>query len=165
MNNHIEIYENVVSNKLCKFFIDYFEEQDEIGNTFNGMVVGNRVNKNVKDSDDCQISLYPYLGDPKFIHELDNLILAFNPTVIYPISDKGKLASIINFSSSGTISATVTPGVTIAPLEFTDINFTVPETGLLSTVLFKLSENFLILLFNSILSFLSSDNSLFNCSL
>ena len=94
-----------------------------------------------------------------------NLIFASNPTEIYPISDNGKLASIINFSSSGTISATVTPGVTIAPLELTEINFTVPETGLLRTVLFKLSENFLILLFNSILSFFRSDNSLFNCSL
>ena len=35
-------------------------------------------------------------------------------TEMYPISDKGKLASIINFSSSGTISATVTPGVIIS---------------------------------------------------
>ena len=58
---------------------------------------------------------FPLMGlnlDPSGVF---NLIFAFNPNEIYPISDKGKLASIINFSSSGTISATVTPGVTIAP--------------------------------------------------
>ena len=43
-----------------------------------------------------------------------NLIFADNPIFIYPISESGSFASIINFSSSGTISATVTPGATIA---------------------------------------------------
>ena len=78
INNNIEIYENVVSDKLCQFFIDYFEEQDEIGNTFEGMLSNKKVKKETKNSKDCQISLYPYLGDPKLIHELDNLILTFN---------------------------------------------------------------------------------------
>ena len=49
---------------------------------------------------------------------------------------------MISFSFSGTISTTVTPGATIAPLEFTDTSFTVPDTGLFKTVLFKLSEYF-----------------------
>ena len=39
-----------------------------------------------------------------------SLILASKPPEIYPISDKGSLASTINFSLSGTISTTVTPG-------------------------------------------------------
>ena len=61
---------------------------------------------------------------------------------MYPISDKGNFASTISFSSSGTISTTVTPGATIAPLEFTETNLTIPLTGLFNTVLFKLSEYF-----------------------
>ena len=49
---------------------------------------------------------------------------------------------MMSFSFSGTISTTVTPGATIAPFEFTEISFTVPETGLFKTVLLRLSEYF-----------------------
>ena len=45
-------------------------------------------------------------------------------------------------------------------LELTEIDFIIPETGLFSTVLFRLSEYFPILFFSSAFSFFSSDNNL-----
>ena len=52
MNNHIEIYEDVIPSDLCKDLIDKFEEEDTKGTTYEGTTYGSVLDKNIKDTKD-----------------------------------------------------------------------------------------------------------------
>ena len=41
VDNFIKIYPNAISDKVCKYFIDFFEKEDKLGHTESGRT-GNR---------------------------------------------------------------------------------------------------------------------------
>ena len=55
MSNFIEIYEGAVSKKICDYFIDFFEAQDKLGNTWAGTMGGGHVKKSWKHCTDLNI--------------------------------------------------------------------------------------------------------------
>ena len=53
-DNFIQVYEGVISKETCEYFINFFEHQDKLGNTFPGYT-GGGLNKEVKDTDDLNL--------------------------------------------------------------------------------------------------------------
>jgi hypothetical protein len=63
MDNFIKIYENALSNKLCKYFIDFFDEQEKLGKVWRGKTGTNKTsNKKVKDSIDLNLGYHQKLN-------------------------------------------------------------------------------------------------------
>ena len=57
MDNFIQIYENVISKELCEYFIDFFENEDKLGNTFQGTMGPNTKKLHWKDAQDLNIRI------------------------------------------------------------------------------------------------------------
>ena len=53
-DNFIQIYEKTISKEICEYFIDFFESEDRLGNTFAGSTAGG-VKKKDKDTDDLNL--------------------------------------------------------------------------------------------------------------
>lgn len=54
MTDFIHIYEEAISKKTCEYFIDFFEQEDKLGNTFSGHVSAGTV-KSIKDTTDLHL--------------------------------------------------------------------------------------------------------------
>lgn len=55
MSNFIEIYKHAVPDEICEYFIDFFETQDKLGNTWVGTMGGGHVKKDWKYCTDLNI--------------------------------------------------------------------------------------------------------------
>ena len=64
MNNHIEIYEDVIPSDICKKLIEKFEEEDKIGTTYEGTTYGSVLDKEIKDTTDLVLNRLSIFNNP-----------------------------------------------------------------------------------------------------
>tara|TARA_Y100001963_G_C6695350_1_gene406695 strand:+ start:89 stop:751 length:663 start_codon:yes stop_codon:yes gene_type:complete len=54
VNNFIEIYEGAIPKRICEYFVDFFEKQDKLNNTFVG-TTGSRTYTDIKQCTDLNL--------------------------------------------------------------------------------------------------------------
>ena len=63
MKNFIEIYENVIPKEICKYLINFFNEQHQLNETYPGGFGRGRVDKTKKDCTDINALNKKYMED------------------------------------------------------------------------------------------------------
>ena len=126
MDNHIEIYENVLSTDLCEQIIEKFEEEDENGLTYPGTTYNSLLDTNIKDTTDLilnKLTLFQSQNidinqkteeHQKWLDNLDTIYKAISKYAIRYIQKYSCITNWVPMIESGDIHKTFMPDIILA---------------------------------------------------